>query len=93
MVHWMSDESIANTFGNAFCCVHCLQVTAYGRLQHLQGICIPMLLAAGTLHEGRTAFVALSDAGVSLQDLEDGCDPTLNTRIITVQARSSTVSL
>lgn len=48
------------------------------QLQHLQGTCVPELLAAGTLREGCLAFVATSPAGTSADDLERQCQPRLD---------------
>ena len=46
-----------------------LQLRAYQRLEHLRGSCVPGLLAAGTLHQGRTAVQAMTDGGVGAPHL------------------------
>lgn len=51
------------------------------------GYCVPHLLAAGTIDEGRTAILALSAAGVSVRKLEHHCDPLVD--VITLQVRGS----
>lgn len=58
---------------------------AYGRLHSLQGDCVPRLLAAGTIDEGRTAFLALTDAGVSQRELMRRCNPKTDDHITTPQ--------
>jgi hypothetical protein len=44
-----------------------------------------------TVNEGREALLALTDAGVSLQDLEAQCDPLQDNHVFTEQVGSSPV--
>lgn len=60
---------------------------AYRRLEALQGSCIPVLIGAGTIEGGRTAFIAMSDAGIQLTTLEQQCDPLLQTEALTPEVQ------
>lgn len=58
----------------------------YLRLQRLQGSCVPRLIAAGSIEEGLSVFLALSDAGTSLYSR---CEPTLDeSSVITPQVQN-----
>ncbi len=51
-------------------------------MAHLQGDCIPVVIAAGCLDEGSTGFIALADAGISLNDLARRGDSLLHASAI-----------
>jgi hypothetical protein len=67
-------------------------VLAYHQLESLQGQYIPHLLAFGTINQGRDAFVALTDAGTSMQDLVLQCDALLEDHALTQQVGGHGVS-
>ena len=53
-----------------------VQIRAYQNLEHLQGSCVPRVLGAGSLDRGRTAFIALEDAGMNARDLLQCSSPS-----------------
>ncbi len=63
-----------------------MQLRAYQQLAHLQGECVPRLLASGTLFRAQTAVQAMSDGGIGVHDLatRSSGSPTLSTKVVMV---------
>jgi hypothetical protein len=69
------------------------QVKAYRKLAHLQGTCVPAVIASGCLHEGSTGFIAMADAGISLYDLAQRGDFLLPDSAISCEVRNKPLSV
>ena len=65
-----------------------VQIRAYQNLEHLQGSCVPRVLGAGSLDRGRTAFIALEDAGMNARDLLQCSSPSRRKAVFSLKVKS-----
>jgi hypothetical protein len=65
-----------------------VQIRAYQNLEHLQGSCVPRVLGAGSLDRGRTAFIAMTGAGINARELLQCSSPSRRKTVFSLKVKS-----